>query len=312
MPNRLHVEDRVATCNPCGARKWRPEDAEVFRGASDVRLLADRDAPGFRHAIDVAVSLRSVGARARVFEAAVGKDMSDHLDAGRSLEELVEIDPEERLRALLSSEDPPISVDSVDAWENTVEFGAEEYVPEVPLEAFPESLASYAESLAESYQVAPDLVGAVLGMAAASVAGRAVVAVGDTHVEPLNLFVTPVAPPGERKLVIRETTFPLADEERRPCEAAAKEPIELADAPAIAAREQIGAVLIRSPQYGEVWVVLEGGSLLDELRAEEQARPNPRPVLRTNQIHRLRGKPEAAIRAVLNTLAVFPVTEICA
>jgi hypothetical protein len=86
---------------------------------------------------------------------------------------------------------------------------------------------------------------------------------------------------------------------------------DLEEAPAIAAREQIGAVLLRSPQYGEVWVVLEG-SLLGELRAEEQERPDPRAVLRTDQILRLRGKSEAAIRAVLNTLAAFPEAEICA
>jgi len=68
-------------------------------------------------------------------------------------------------------------------------------------------------------------------------------------------------------------------------------------------------VLIRSPRFGEVWVVLEG-SILAELRAEEQARPDPRPVLTTAQVLRLRGKSEALIQAVLNTLAVFPEAEI--
>jgi len=83
-------------------------------------------------------------------------------------------------------------------------------------------LARYAKSLAKSYQVAPDLAaGAVLGMAAASAAGRGAVAIGDTHVEPLNLYIAPVAPPGERKRVIRETTFPLEEEESRLIEAAA-------------------------------------------------------------------------------------------
>jgi len=84
---------------------------------------------------------------------------------------------------------------------------------------------------------------------------------------------------------------------------------ELADAPVVAAREQIGAVLLRSPKYGAVWVALKG-SLLAELRAEEQERPDPRPVLTTDQVLRLRGKSEAAIRAVLNALAVFPEAEI--
>jgi hypothetical protein len=86
-------------------------------------------------------------------------------------------------------------------------------------------------------------------------------------------------------------------------------PLDLQSAAIAEAREQIGAVLIRSPQYGEVWVVLEGG-LLAELRAEERARPDPRPVLRMDHVMRLRGKSEAAIQAVLNTLAVFPEAEI--
>jgi len=83
---------------------------------------------------------------------------------------------------------------------------------------------------------------------------------------------------------------------------------DLTDAPAIAVREQIGAVLLRS-RFGEVWVVLEG-SLLAGLRAEEQARPVPRRVLRGDQIARLKGKSDEAIRAVLNTLAVFPEAEM--
>jgi hypothetical protein len=85
-------------------------------------------------------------------------------------------------------------------------------------------------------------------------------------------------------------------------------PTDLDAAPAICAREQVGAVLLKT-QFGEVWVVLEG-RLLAELRAEEQERPDPRPVLRADQVLRLRGKSEAAIRAVLDTLAVFPEAEI--
>ena len=110
------------------------------------------------------------------------------------------------------------------SWEDPVEFSADEYGPAVPTEAFPKALGPYIETLAESYQVAQDIVaGAVLGVAAASAAGRAEVAIGNTHVEPLNLYVMPVASPGERKLVIRETTFPIENEERRLMEAAASE-----------------------------------------------------------------------------------------
>jgi len=106
--DRLHAEGYVATCNPCGAGKWVPEDSEVFRGSlSEVRIVADRDGPtttppfeGYLHAAKVRTSLGGVGVKVRVFEPPVGKDASDLIGAGRTLEDLVEIDPEVRLREL--------------------------------------------------------------------------------------------------------------------------------------------------------------------------------------------------------------------
>jgi hypothetical protein len=112
----------VATCNAGGASKWRDEYAEVLRDAADVRVVADRDAPGYRHARDVARSLRAVGAQVCVFEALAGKDVTDHLDAGRSLDDLVEIDPEARLRELERGA-------RVDAIETGLDLGADAIAP---------------------------------------------------------------------------------------------------------------------------------------------------------------------------------------
>jgi hypothetical protein len=82
---------------------------------------------------------------------------------------------------------------------------------------------------------------------------------------------------------------------------------DLTDAPAIAVREQIGAVLLRSPRFGEaeVWVVLEP-SMAPELLAEEAGRSEPRPVLLAEDVAKLRGKSDEMIRASLRVLAVFP------
>lgn len=98
--DRLRALGLTATCNPAGAGKWRPDYAGHFHDAADVRIVADRDQPGYQHAAQVAASLESVGARVVVFEAAAGKDVSDHLDAGHGLDELVVIDPAERLAAV--------------------------------------------------------------------------------------------------------------------------------------------------------------------------------------------------------------------
>lgn len=83
----------IATCNPMGAGKWRPEYAETLRGANVV-VVADRDAEGRRHAAEVVASLGGVAASLRVVEAATGKDAHDHLAAGRTLDEFVELELE--------------------------------------------------------------------------------------------------------------------------------------------------------------------------------------------------------------------------
>lgn len=82
---RLRAEGKVATCNPMGAGKWRAEYSEFLRGASVV-IVADRDAPGRKHAETVRTSLQGIAAGIWVVQAKVGKDTSDHLDAGLAVE----------------------------------------------------------------------------------------------------------------------------------------------------------------------------------------------------------------------------------
>ena len=94
----LEKRDIIATCNPGGAGKWKPQYAESLRGAR-VAVIADRDEPGRKHARDVATSLAGIAAAVRIFEPAEGKDVSDHLAAGRELSELVEAGEEEKKKS---------------------------------------------------------------------------------------------------------------------------------------------------------------------------------------------------------------------
>lgn len=107
--------DIAATTSPQGAGKWRPEYAEHFKGAT-VIIVADKDGPGQKHARLVAESLYDVADSVTIVEAAEGKDVTDHLAAGRKLNELVttwasevaappELAPD--LHEFLSVEDPP-------------------------------------------------------------------------------------------------------------------------------------------------------------------------------------------------------------
>ena len=88
--DRLHREGLTASCNPGGAGKWSDSYAQALAGA-DVVVIADRDLPGYAHARRVARSLEAVGASVTLRQPAVdktGADVSDHLAAGRRLDEL--------------------------------------------------------------------------------------------------------------------------------------------------------------------------------------------------------------------------------
>ena len=74
----------VATCNPMGAGKWRPEHTDQLRGASWVRVVADDDTEGHKHARQVGRDLRAAGIETTLALPAVGKDASDHLAAGKA------------------------------------------------------------------------------------------------------------------------------------------------------------------------------------------------------------------------------------
>jgi hypothetical protein len=84
----------VATCNSGGAGCWRSEHAELFRNAK-VAIIADKDAPGRKQALDIARSLDGIAAVIRIGQAAEGKDVSDHLAAGLGLDELIPVSRED-------------------------------------------------------------------------------------------------------------------------------------------------------------------------------------------------------------------------
>jgi hypothetical protein len=98
--DRLATLGHAATCNFEGAAKegqrpkWQPEYGDVLRGA-DVIIVADRDEAGLAHAraaaIDLAGKAKSVIIR-RSKVAREHADISDHLEAGYPLDELLALD----------------------------------------------------------------------------------------------------------------------------------------------------------------------------------------------------------------------------
>jgi len=97
----LRAHGEVATCSVGGAGKFgRAAESERLKGATVV-VVADRDRPGLRHALDVKRQLEGVAASVEVVLPAVGKDVSDHLHNGLGVNDLV---PYEKPRTALGAE----------------------------------------------------------------------------------------------------------------------------------------------------------------------------------------------------------------
>ncbi|MBF6065436.1 hypothetical protein IU500_34450 [Nocardia terpenica] len=88
---RAVAAGQVATCNAMGAGKWTTEHAQWLHGAGRVIVVADRDRPGYRHAAQVAQTLHGRVGQIRVLQAAAGKDLADHLDAGHGIDDLAPV-----------------------------------------------------------------------------------------------------------------------------------------------------------------------------------------------------------------------------
>ena len=83
----------AATCNPMGAAKWLPEHADTLSGAACVVIIADKDAPGRKHARVVAQSLHGVARQVKLLElpdrnGKPVKDAFDWLAVGGTADEL--------------------------------------------------------------------------------------------------------------------------------------------------------------------------------------------------------------------------------
>lgn len=137
----LEAVGEVATCNPGGAGKWRPEYVESLRGASEVYVIADRDEPGQRHARQVAQSLEDACGSVFIVEPSKGKDVSDHLSAGLSLDELVVTkDPKDRGPSDLAP----------DLWEFLAETDTYDWIVEGLLERGDRMMLTGTEGLGKS------------------------------------------------------------------------------------------------------------------------------------------------------------------
>jgi hypothetical protein len=93
-----------ATCNSGGAGKWKDEYSETLRG-KDCVIVADADAPGRKHAEEVARSLHLRARSVKVIELPGAKDLSEWVEHGgtkQAFESLASAAPEWRETAQTS------------------------------------------------------------------------------------------------------------------------------------------------------------------------------------------------------------------
>lgn len=98
----LEAAGAIATCPPGGSNEsvWLTEYTPFFEG-SCVRIVADKDKPGWAHAHRVFDALSPVAAAVEIVEAAAGKDAADHLAAGLALADFL-------MTKQAGADDPPI------------------------------------------------------------------------------------------------------------------------------------------------------------------------------------------------------------
>lgn len=77
----------IATTMPGGAGKWLDIHTEPLAG-NLVEIIADNDEVGLKHALDVQKKLNEAGCDAQVWVCPSHKDITDHLSAGKSIDEL--------------------------------------------------------------------------------------------------------------------------------------------------------------------------------------------------------------------------------
>ena len=101
-------------------------------------------------------------------------------------------------------------------WEEPLPFGRHTILP-FPLDALPVEIRDYVAAISESVQTPVDMAGcAALSVIATSIQGKYVIQGKPDWIEPLNIYVTEIAPPSERKSAIQHAVVgPVSNYENR-------------------------------------------------------------------------------------------------
>ena len=81
-----------ATTAPMGAGKWREQHTQQLAGARGIIIIHDNDEPGINHAIKTRDQLTNADHTVYIWTPATGKDLTDHINAGLTIDDLIDAD----------------------------------------------------------------------------------------------------------------------------------------------------------------------------------------------------------------------------
>lgn len=142
----------------------------------------------------------------------------DEKTAFLKMKEFAESD--EAVRELLQKEKAEQAQKDFEAvqssWEEPLPFGKHTTMP-FPLETLPPAIRDYVEAISESIQTPVDMAGcAALSVIATGIQGKYIVQGKQDWTEPLNIYLTEIAPPSERKSAVQHAMVkPVSDYENQ-------------------------------------------------------------------------------------------------
>lgn len=224
----------VATCNPMGAGKWRPDYARYFH-TKHVVIVTDNDFDGRKHAVAVAASVLSTAASVRVVELPglpPKGDVTDWHNQGGTVQQLQELTTSappldaaalSELRVRWGSAEAKPSADVQTDWPEPTPIG-EHILRPIPASALPSPLGEHAMAVAAATETPTELA-VMMDLAAVSTctARKFEVSAEPGYNEPMNVWTIAALESGARKTAVtKESTEPLITWEKE--KAAASRP----------------------------------------------------------------------------------------
>ena len=190
----IEAVGQAACCSAMGAGKAHIADWSPLTG-KHVIIIADNDDPGINHAEDIHDILDGIAASVSTVNAAVGKDVSDHIAAGKKLSDLV------RITGFDATVPVPLT--------RIVSFVS------FPVGSFPAAIADMITAVAEATQTDEAMPGTcAISALSAAAGGNVEVQIRNDWIEPLCTYSVTVADSGERKSVVQRAMLkPVLDAE---------------------------------------------------------------------------------------------------